>query len=120
MFIHGDGYAMAHITALYLHSLAVDRKERLEGLVPMPGEFHKRIITQGDTFNELFSETEFAGRVEGTLAHMKIALHKKDAKLPSMRTSWGLGLFIMTSEETLHSGASAKHAMQKVGQLKVT
>ena len=83
MLVHGDGYTMARITeALCLRKYAVDRRERLEGLIPVPGEFHKRMVTQDDTFKLLFHDTEVGSRIRGTLANFKSVLRKKDAKIP--------------------------------------
>ncbi len=68
--VNGDGGSVEQIVkAKRLRSAEFTPLERLQGIEPVPGEFHKRGILLQDLMNTMFSQKSAADR--GTLYHCK-------------------------------------------------
>ena len=74
--VHGDGGSVGGMmSAKQARVASCTPTERLEGIWPVPGEFHRRILLDQDTINKLYVDASRSER--GTLMNVKTVLQLK-------------------------------------------
>lgn len=74
--VHGDGGSVGGMMSAKQSRVAsCTPTERLEGIWPVPGEFHRRILLDQDTINQLYAEASRSER--GTLMNTKTVMQLK-------------------------------------------
>ncbi len=101
--VNGDGGTIEKLVkAKRMMSSETTPLHRLEGLEPVPGEFHKRGILLQDFMNQYFTQKSAADR--GTIYHVKQVMGKKNLEKNVMRNFHHV-------QETVHMIAKANICM---------
>lgn len=96
---HGDGLSVERMLDSQKHNACAESPfDRLEGLLPVPQDFHRRLLLLQDTFNELFKNASIRSR--GTLAQLKADFNRKNVSCSvkdCYNHAWEFVQFVTTS-----------------------
>ena len=79
--VHGDaGSVMGMLSAKNAQIHGMTPEERLEGIWPVPGDFHRRMIHLQDTMNMLWTNETTSAHDRGTLSNIRTVFSIKSVK----------------------------------------